>query len=120
MSDAVQKIIWIGVSIAAALAASAIMWGQLSESSDQIEDTPLVDYEQISNQAICEGAGGVWTDGATTPCQAPGSSTPARPPANTLTTQAACEGTTPPYTWTPGTDQNGDGDTEDVGEGTCA
>ena len=58
------------MSIAAALAVAAIMWGQLSDSSDEIEDQPLVDYEQISNQAICEGAGGVWTD-ATSTCAAP-------------------------------------------------
>ena len=96
------------------------MWTQLSESSDQIEDTPLVDYEQISNKAICEGAGGVWTDGAPIPCKASGSTTPSRPDPGTLLTKAACEGTTPPYTWTDGTDQNGDGDTEDAGEGTCA
>ena len=69
MSDAVQKIIWIGVSIAAALSVAAIMWVQLSDSSDEIEDQPLVDYAQISNQSICQGAGGVWTSGATPPCK---------------------------------------------------
>ncbi|MYA44175.1 MAG: hypothetical protein F4Z31_20795 [Gemmatimonadetes bacterium] len=68
MSDAVQKIIWIGVSIAAALAVAAIMWTQLSDSSDEIQDQPLVDYDQIDNQAICEGAGGTWTAGGTPPC----------------------------------------------------
>ena len=94
------------------------MWVQLSESSDQIEDTPLVDYAQISNQAICQGAGGVWTSGATPPCKAKGSSAPVKPAANTLINKADCE--THSYTWTGTSDDNGDGDMDDDNEGTCA
>lgn len=84
----------------------------------QVEDTPLVDYAQITNQAVCEDAGGQWTSGGTPPCEAQGSTTPVKPAPNTFINKADCD--THGHTWTGTSDLNGDGDMEDDNEGTCA
>lgn len=66
MDAAITKLLFIGAAIAVSAAVVAIMWTAISSNSPDTGDKDS-GLAQITNQAVCTGAGGEWKNNECTP-----------------------------------------------------
>ena len=59
MDSPIAKAISIVLVVAAMAVVGVLMWTQLSAAQEDIED--INPYKGITNQTVCEAAGGTWT-----------------------------------------------------------
>ncbi len=65
MDKPIALAISVVLVVAAMAAVGAIMWAQITNAQEDIDD--LNPYRGISNQTVCEAAGGAW-DGTKKQC----------------------------------------------------
>ena len=65
MDSPIAKAISIVLVVAAMAVVGVLMWTQLTAAQEDIED--INPYKGITNQTVCEAAGGTWT-AATSTC----------------------------------------------------
>ncbi len=65
MDKPIALAISVVLVVAAMAAVGAIMWAQITNAQEDIDD--LSPYRGISNQTVCEAAGGTW-DGSKKQC----------------------------------------------------
>lgn len=61
MDKPIALAISVVLVVAAMAAVGAIMWAQITNAQEDIDD--LNPYRGISNQTVCEAAGGTWDGG---------------------------------------------------------
>ncbi|MYB08759.1 MAG: hypothetical protein F4Y28_02110 [Acidimicrobiia bacterium] len=73
MQSAIVQMILIVVGIAVAAIVSIVVYNQVTDRADTVnQQTDVIyDYDTITNQTLCEAVGGTWDDKATPKCSAP-------------------------------------------------
>ena len=59
MGKALSWALGIGLVLAAMGVVTAIYWGQIQSAQEDVDDYNK--YQGITNQTVCEAAGGTWT-----------------------------------------------------------
>ena len=122
------------VLLAIAGAVAAVLLNRAGSETDRLENE-TINFADYTTKFGCNTVDGTWapgtdmnSDGDTNDrgegsCVAQGGTVAPVPAFANRLTKGACEIENPPGsgigTWAPGTDMNGDGDTDDADEGTC-
>lgn len=70
MDSAIVRMIFIGLSVAAAAAVGILLWVMLGENSPSTKRDDNIEWERIKKEELCENLGGSWTNSK---CVAPSS-----------------------------------------------
>ena len=70
MDSAIVRMIFIGLSVAAAAAVGILLWVMLGENSPSTDPAENIEWERIKDDDLCTNLGGSWTNSK---CAAPSS-----------------------------------------------
>ena len=63
MDKPISLVLSIALAVAGMIAVGCIMWTQITNAQEDIED--INPYSGITTKAVCDAAGGTWTAAAT-------------------------------------------------------
>ena len=69
MDSALSRLIFLGVTIAASAAVVGVLWTTLG-SNTTTDPVNTTEFARITDEDLCEAAGGTWTDGSPGTCAA--------------------------------------------------
>ena len=61
MDSAIVRMIFIGLSVAAAAAVGILLWVMLGENSPSTNRDDNIEWERIKNEDLCDNLGGSWS-----------------------------------------------------------
>ena len=70
MDSAIVRMIFIGLSVAAAAAVGILLWVMLDANSPSTARDDNIEWDRIKKEQLCENLRGTWTD-STKKCTAP-------------------------------------------------
>lgn len=62
MDSAIVRMIFIGLSVAAAAAVGILLWVMLDANSPSTARDDNIEWERIKKQELCTNLGGAWTN----------------------------------------------------------
>ncbi len=62
MDSAIVRMIFIGLSVAAAAAVGILLWVMLGENSPSTNRDDNIEWVRIKNEDLCDNLGGNWTN----------------------------------------------------------
>ena len=72
MDSAIVRMIFIGLSVAAAAAVGILLWVMLGANSPSTDRDDNIEWDRIKKQELCENLRGTWT-AASSKCTKPSS-----------------------------------------------
>lgn len=72
MDSAIVRMIFIGLSVAAAAAVGILLWVMLGANSPSINPADNIEWERIKDEKLCDNLRGTWT-AASSKCTKPSS-----------------------------------------------